>query len=237
MANTRHLKRHSMPTSWPIQRKTITFISRPNPGSHKRDYVVSALVLLRDVLGYAQNTKEAKYIVNNQEILVNSKQIKEVKFPVGLFDVFEIPATGEKFVVLFDEVGRVKLVDTKDKEVTLKVSGKKSLKGRKFQLNLMNGYNVLVDEKTFKQTSVNDSVLFDATKKSISKVLPLKEGSFVYVFDGKYRGTLGEVKEFVNYNGITRDIVQVEISGTVHTTAKDYCYVIGTKAEDMKRFA
>jgi small subunit ribosomal protein S4e len=233
MANSRHLKRNSMPTSWPVQRKTITFIGRPKSGSHKRDYVVSALILLRDVLKYTHTTKEAKYVVNEQEFLVNGRKITDVKSPVGLFDIVEIPAMKEKFVVLLNEVGRVKLVASKDQVVTLKVSNKTKAKAGKLQLNFMNGYNVLVDEKTFKSVSVNDSVEYDFTKKSIVKSLPLKEGSSVYVFDGKYQGSLGVVKSFVNYNGITRDIVEIEINGTVQKTVKDYCYVVA----DTKRFA
>ncbi|MEC8220718.1 MAG: hypothetical protein VX028_01490 [Nanoarchaeota archaeon] len=233
MANSRHLKRNSMPTSWPVQRKTITFIGRPKSGSHKREYVVSALILLRDVLNYAHTTKEAKYVVNEQELLVNGRKITDVKAPVGMFDVIEIPAMKEKYVLLFNEHGRVKLVSSKDSVVTLKVSGKSKTKGGKFQLNFMNGYNVLVDEKTFNGLSVEDSVEYDFTKKSVSKSLPLKEGASVYVFDGKYQGSLGVVKSFIAYNGVTRDTVQVEIDGTVQTTAKDYCYVIA----DTKRFA
>lgn len=233
MANSRHLKRTSMPTSWPVQRKIITFIGRPKAGSHKRDYVVSTLILLRDVLKYTHTTKEAKYVVNEQEFLVNGRKITDVKSPIGLFDIVEIPAMKEKFVVLFNEVGRVKLVPSKDSTVTLKVSNKTKAKGGKFQLNFMNGYNILVDEKTFSGVSVEDSIEYDFTKKAIVKTYSLKEGSSVYVFDGKYQGSLGVVRGFTKYNGVTRDTVQVEIEGTVQTTAKDYCYVVA----DIKRFA
>lgn len=237
MASTGHLKRHSMPNAWPVQRKTITFVSRPNPGSHKRDYVASALILLRDVLGYAHTTKEAKFIVNNQEVLVNGKKVTDIKTPVGLFDVFELPLVKEKFVMLFDTVGRVRLQATKDKNLTLKVSKKTKVKGGKFQLNAMNGFNVLVDEKTFNSVSVNDSIVYNVEKKAVEEVLALKEGNFVYIFDGKFQGQLGQIKSFIGYNGVTRDLVQLEVNGEEHQTAKDYAYVIGSKKTDMKRFA
>ena len=58
----------------------------------------------------------------------------------------------------------------------------------------------------------------------------------MYIFDGKFRGSFGKVKNFINYNGITRDAVSIEIGKEVHTTAKDYCYVVGKKEEDLKRF-
>ena len=56
MVHSRHLKRTNMPISWPVQRKLITFISRPKPGSFKRKYVISLTILLRDVLKLAKTT-------------------------------------------------------------------------------------------------------------------------------------------------------------------------------------
>jgi small subunit ribosomal protein S4e len=235
-SNRRHLKRTSMPNSWPIQKKTITFVGKPKPGSHKREYVVSTLILLRDILGYAHNAKEAKYIVNNQEFLVNGRQIKDIKAAIGIFDIIEIPATKEKFTVLFNTFGKITLVPTKSNELYLKVAKKTALKKGRFQINAMNGYNVLVDEKTFKSISVNDTVVYDFSKKKVVKTLPLKEGSFVYLFDGKYTGQFGKVISFTEYHGISKTIASLEIDGVEQSTVKDYCYVIGTNKEDIKGF-
>ena len=226
-----------MPTSWPIQRKVVTFVSKPNPGSHKRKYVASVLILLRDVLGVAKNTKEAKFIVHNQEILVNGKKVNDIKMPVGLFETFEIPLTKEKYTFVFDTFGRIKLVECKDESLILKITGKQKLKGGKFQLSSMNGYTILVDEKTFNSVKVDDSVVYDISKKSVESVLALKEGNFVYIFDGKYQGKLGEVKGFTTYSGVAKDLVQLDVEGEAHQTAKDYAYVVGTKKTDIKRFA
>lgn len=226
MANGRHLKRTSMPNSWPVKKKNITFVTKPNAGSHKLKYVTPVVVILREVLGYAQTTKDAKYIVHNKEVLVNGKKVTDVKFAVGMFDIFELSETKEKFVVIFDEVGRLKLVPTKDSTITLKVASKTILKSGKFQLNMMNGYNILVDEKTFKKVSVQDSVVYDFAKKAVKKTLELKEGSQVYLFDGKFKGCFATVKGFTLYNGLANDLVTLEIEGNEASTAKAYCYVI-----------
>ncbi len=225
-----------MPSSWPIKRKNITFISKPRAGSHKLKYITSVLVLLRDVLSYAQIGKEVKHIVHNDEILVNGRKISDIKTAVGIFDTFEISKTKEKFTVLFDTFGRLKLIEAKDNLIYLKVTNKTITSGKKFQLNFMNGYNTLVSEKDFKKVSVNGTVVYDYSKKKISDILSLKEDSFVYIFDGKFRGRFGKIKNFINYNGITRDAVSLEINKEVHTTAKDYCYVVGIKEEDLKKF-
>lgn len=232
-----HLKRHSMPKSWPLQRKVITFVSKPNPGSHKRKYVVSVLILLRDILGVAKNTKEAKFIIHTHEILVNGKKVSDIKMPVGIFDVFEIPLTNQKYLVLFNNVGRINLVDYKENNLVLKVVSKQKLKGNKFQISCLNGYTLLVDEKMFNSINVNDSVLYDYASKKIESLYPLKEGNFVYIFDGKYQGKIGKVTGFVSYFGVSKDLIEMDVNGEHHQTAKDYAYVIGLKESDLKRFA
>ena len=196
MASTSHLKRTSMPASWPVKKKNIKFVTKPNPGSHKREYVTPVVVLLREQLGYAATAKEAKQIVHNEEILINGNRVNDIKTACGLFDVFEIKKTNEKYVVLFNEVGRLNLVPTKDDLIYLKVTGKKILGNDKFQLNFMNGFNTKVDKKTFESTKVNSTVVYDLDKKAVLEILDLKEGNFVYVFDGKFQGKFGEIKGF-----------------------------------------
>ena len=207
MSDTRHLKRHSMPKSWPVMRKNVKYITRPRPGAQKREYAVSMVVLLRDVQGSVHNLREAKYALHNTEVLVNGRRVKDTKFSVSIFDIVEIKATGEKLRVLFDTYGKIKLVPTKDDLVISKVKKKSLAPGKKFQLGLFNGYTVFVDEKTFKNVKVEDTVSYDFTKKKIVEHLPLKEGSFVYIFDGNLRGNVGEVKAFVLYNGLARPYV------------------------------
>ncbi len=231
--NSRHLRRHLMPVSWGVKRKGISFVARPNPGSHQRAYATSLLNILRDNLNYAHSTKEAKYITHNEEIKVNGKQIKDIKTAIGMFDLLEIPKTKEKYTVIFDELGKIKLVPAKDDSIVLKVSNKTRTKGGKFQINFMNGFNILVDEKTFKSLSVEDSVLYDFTKKKVSKTFALKEGAFVYVYDGKFQGQIGQIESITEYNGKARDVVFLKIGKESHSTAKDYCFVIGSKKEDV----
>ena len=226
-----------MPASWPVKKKNITFVVSPNPGSHKREYVVPVVILLRDLLGVAATSKEVKQIVHNEEVLINGKKVNDIKTPVGIFDIFEIKKTNEKYVLLFNQVGRINLVPTKDDLIYLKITGKKILSNNKFQFNFMNGFNILIDKKSFSTAKVNDTVVYDFTKKKVSSIINLKEGNFVYVFDGKFKGTLAEIKSFINYNGVSKDIIVLDIEGKEQSTIKDYCYVIGTKKTDIKRFA
>lgn len=225
-SNRRHLKRHSMPTSWPVQRKTITFTTRPNPGSMKRDYVVALVVLLRDVLGLVHTTKEAKFAVNSGFIKVNGRVVKDIKAPVGIFDVVEIEKTKQKFVFVFDEKGKIKIVDSSDNSVLLKVKSKTLVKGGKFQINTFSGFNILVDEKEAKKIVTNSTIVYDFKKSKVSKVLELAKKATVYIMDGKYVGNVGEITEITKYNGVAPDLVTIKTKDATHTTSLKYCYVV-----------
>ena len=223
-----------MPNAWPVKRKNISFVTRSKPGSHRREYTITVVLLLRDVLKYVENTKEAKFVVNNQEVKVNDKVVKSIKHPVGLFDILEFPTIKEKYTILFDENGKVKLTEKKDNNILLKVTDKKYAKGGKLQLNTMNGYNIFVDEKTFKKVNRGDTISYDPSKKKVSSVVPLSKDSFVYVYDGKYTGKFGKVVDFVHFKGLSRDTADIEIEGETQKTLKEYCFPVGLKEEEVK---
>lgn len=233
---SQHLKRTNMPKSWPVKRKNITFIAKPNPGSHKLKYISSLVIILRDVLKYASTFKEAKRIIYQEDLFINSKKVQDVRTAFGMFDLLEIKKLNEKYTLLFDETGRIKLVPTKDDLIYLKVSKKTVTAGKKYQINFMNGFNLLVSEKEFIEIKVNDTVVYDLVKKKIDSIINLKIGNFVYIFDGKFQGKFGEIISFTSYKGVAKDVVTLKINGIEHSTAKDFCYVIGNKSSDLARF-
>lgn len=237
MVNSRHLKRSNMPMAWSLKRKGIKYISKPNPGSYGMGYVVPLVVALRDILGVVSNLREARYVVNKEEILVNGKRVMNVKYPCGLFDVLEIKKTGDKFTFVFDGLGSMKPVPISDNLIYLKVSGKKIGRGKIYQLNFANGFNLLVDEKRFNGVGVEDTVVYDFSLKKIVDVFNLREGNFVYFFDGKFKGKTGVINGINNFKGLARNTLIVEVDGKVHSTAKDYCFVFGKSKEILKRFS
>ena len=81
----RHLKRPEIPKTWLVKRRGIDFITRPNPGPHSYSLGLPMIVVLRDILGIAKNLKEVKFILYNNEILVDIEIKKS-----SLDKVFEI---------------------------------------------------------------------------------------------------------------------------------------------------
>jgi len=236
MTNSIHLKRHNSPRAWGIRRKGITFISKPNPGSFKRKYSTSILILFREILKYAKTTKEVKTLIRTEEILLNGKKVNDIKTPCGIFDIIEIKKTNEKLRLVFNEFGNFKLVPIKKEVMYLRLTKKISMKNKKFQLGFMNGHNLLCDEKTFKSIKVNDTIVYDYKKKKIESICSLKEGAYIYIIDGNFQGKLGVMKSITHYNGLSKDVCEIQLGKELKTTAKKYCFVVGMKKEDVEDF-
>src|SRR3989338_4664319 len=132
-----HLKRLKMPRTWPIPRKTNTWITRQNSGPHRIENSMPVNVVLRDLLGYARTTKEAKKILNDKEVLINKIARKDHRFPVGIFDIIEIPKNKENKIQINLHDGSNFISDKKDYKVNdtlvIDLKTKKILKELKFE--------------------------------------------------------------------------------------------------------
>lgn len=194
----KHTKRQSAPTNWPIERKGTKFIVTPL-GSVEEG--IPVLVLLRDILKLAENRREVKKAIKNKNVLLNHKKIKDVRNTAKLFDVVTLPGSGKNYRVSLTESGKFDVEEISKKEAdykTTKVSDKTLLKGKKLQLNLYDGRNILqkVDCDT------GDSVKVNLKNKKIEDTFKLKKGSEVVVFAGKHSGKKGKVKDINEENQI-----------------------------------
>lgn len=181
-----HIKRHTIERSWPIPRKGSKYIVVT---SHDKKNGLPLLIILRDILKLAKNKKEVKKILNSGLVLVNDKTIKKENFSVMPFSNIKI---GEKdYGFVFSDKGKFIIQESEKKERVFKVTGKKLLKNKKVQLNLIYGNNIIFNEKL--KINIGDSVVID--KGKIVKVLPAEKGKEVVVLSGKYRGRKGEIEK------------------------------------------
>jgi len=186
---SKHLKRHKVPKSWPIPRKGTKYLISPNSNSR---HGLPLLIILRDMLKVAQNRKEVKKAIHRKHILLNGKTVKDDKAGTALFDVITIVPSKKNYRVILGEKGKFGLSETKDSEggkKVAKIANKKTLKGKKTQLNLSDGRNFLFDSPA----KVGDSVIIDFSKKGIGKVLEMKAGANALVFAGKHTGKIGKI--------------------------------------------
>ena len=186
-----HLKRQKVPKNWPIHRKGTKFVVRPN--SNLEDGL-PLLIVLRDILKVAQNRKEVKRAIHLKHILRNNKPARNEKNSLSLFDTISIVPSKKHYRLDLTTNGKFKISEIKEAEANNKVAkvvNKKTLKGKKVQLNLSDGKNFLSDLKC----STGDSALVNFKTKKLDKCFPLKDKAKVVVFGGKHSGKQGEIRK------------------------------------------
>jgi len=222
-----HLKRLASPKTWPIKRKENVWIARSNPGSHSLDNSIPILILLRDVLKIAKNKKEVKYILNNKLIKVNNRAVKDVRFPVGLFDIIFIEKENKIYRLVFNKKRKLIPIEIDKKEsnlLLLKIRDKRLIKKGIIQLNFTNGWSLNVTKKDY---SPKDSVVLDLNSNKIVDHLPLKEGNLAFITGGKHVGSVVNIKE-------VKDKIILESDKKTWTGVPEYIFVIGKKTPIIK---
>ena len=188
-----HLKRQKAPKRWPIPRKGTTFVVRPNFNPQRG---VPLLVVLRDMLKVCQNRKEVKNAIHEKRILHNNKLATDDKNSALLFDTISIIPSKKHYRLVLSKLGKYSLEEIKESELNNKIAkiiNKKTLKGKKVQLNLRGGGNFISEIKC----DTGDSAIINFKNKKIDKCLPLKDKAKVVVFDGKHAGKQGEINKLM----------------------------------------
>ena len=223
-----HLIRINMPRTWQIKRKGIKFITRPNPGQSSMELGMPLNIILKDMLNLARTSREVKYLLNNQEVLVDHKRRKEPKFIAGFMDVISIPALKKYYRVVINEKGKIAFLEISKEEAGLKlckIIGKTPVKG-KVQLNLSDGKNMLTDKNDYK---IGDIAVYDLVNNKIKDVIRMDKGSIVFLIGGKYIGETGKVVDLG-----AKTITYKNQNGDTIETLKKYAYCLGRDKEAVK---
>ena len=173
-----HLKIQEAPKNWPIYRKGRRYVVRPSSDLNSG---IALLTVLREMAKVVSNRKEARRLIFLKHVLLNNKVPKDEKEAVGLFDTISLISMKKNYRIDISEKGKFELKEISESETNRKVAklvDKRTLKGKKTQLNLQDGRNFISDMKC----NVNDSVLINFKDKKIEKCLPMKEGSRAIVF-------------------------------------------------------
>ncbi len=227
-----HQKRLSVPNSWPVERKTETYTVKAGAGPHG-EAGVPLLVLLRDVLGYVDSKKEARYALNQGSILVNGDAITDERRPIGMFDIVAFTERDEYYRVFPDEGGRLALtpIDGDSAGSRLgKIVNKTQVPGGNFQLTLHDGTNVSVEDGS--EYATNDSLVVDNEDKEIVAHFVYEEDALVTAVDGQHAGKIGTVEEIQVTLGSGSNTVVVENDDDGFETVESYVVVIDENFTD-----
>lgn len=225
---TRHQKRLSAPTSWPVARKTETFTVKAGAGPHG-EAGVPLVVILRDVLGYVDSTREARYAVESDGVEVNGAPATDPKRPIGMFDILGFPDRDEYYRVFPDEGGRLALtpIDEADADGKLgKVSGLRQVAGGETQLTLHDGQNIQLAADADHDYAPGDSLVIGFAEDEILAHFPFGEEALVTAVDGQHAGRIGRVTDIEIIRGSSPNTVTVETDDGSFETIEEYVVVI-----------
>jgi len=223
-----HQKRLSVPKSWPVERKEETYTTAAGAGPHGEDGV-PLLIVLRDVLGYADSKKEARYALGQDSVLVNGTPVSDERRPIGMFDILAFREREEYYRVFPDEGGRLSLtaIDADAAGSKLgKIVDKRQVPGGDTQLTLHDGQTLLVEEAAY---STNDSIVVsnDSEERSSSDHasgeapqaddddevvahFTYEEGALVTAVRGAHAGRIGSIDEIEVTPGSSANNVRIE---------------------------
>jgi len=245
---TRHQKRLSAPKRWPVERKTETFTVKADAGPHG-EAGVPLLVVLRDVLGYADSRKEARYALNQDNVIINGKAVSDEERPVGMFDILAFDEREEYYRVFPGEGGRLALtpIDRAAAGSKLgKIVEKRHVPGGDIQLTLHDGQTLLVEDDAY---TPGDSLVVanedseasdDASETSgdeprageIVAHFEYEEGALVTAVAGSHAGEIGRIEAIqVTPGSAENNVIATQddipgVSGDGFETIADYVVVI-----------
>jgi small subunit ribosomal protein S4e len=192
---TNHQKRLSAPDRWPVERKAETFTVKADAGPHG-DAGVPLLILLRDVLGYADSRKEARYALEKNSVVINGTAVSDEERPVGMFDIVAFREREEFYRVFPDEGGRLSLtpIDADAAGSKLgKIIGKTNVPGGDVQLTLHDGQTLLVADAS--THGVGDSLVVANDSDDIVAHFEYEEGALATAVAGQHAGQIGVIEE------------------------------------------
>jgi len=236
MGGRRHLKALAAPRFWPILRKEYKWVVKPSPGPHPIERCLPLLLIVRNILGYAETAREARKLIAEGHFKVDGRVRRNYKYPVGLMDVIEVVDTGEYYRVIPVPTKVLGLIKIDKEEAGFKlcrIENKTTVKGGHIQLNLHDGRNVLI-RVSDPRNPVEDvyetlgTLQLTIPEQRILNYIPLKEGVIAIVSGGRNVGRVGRIVSIQRGMRRFRSIVTLEDKyGNRFQTSLNYIFPIG----------
>ncbi len=229
-----HLRRALAPGWWSLE-KGYSWTVRPRPGPHTARESLPLGLVLRNLLGYVSTLEEARKVLGAGQVKVDGRVRRDYKYPVGAMDILELVPTGERFRMLPDPVRFLKPAPLGQDDAVLKVrriEDKTVVKGGLVQLNLSDGYNVLVNDG--KEYETLGSLFTSLTDGKIVDYVPMKPGGYAIIVSGSNAGRHGVLKSIITTMRRREAIASIESDGTEYRTVLDHVLMIGRDAPLVK---
>jgi small subunit ribosomal protein S4e len=136
-------KRNNVPKFWPVARKGTKYLAIAD---HNQNESIPLVIVVRDLLKLVKNKKELKRLLNEKQIQINHREIRETNFPVCLFDILSFPQMKKHYRMILSKGKKAVLEEVSEKKAEtkiFKVMDKKMLSKNAVQFNLTNGRNII----------------------------------------------------------------------------------------------
>ncbi|MCY0860407.1 MAG: 30S ribosomal protein S4e [Sulfolobaceae archaeon] len=235
-----HFTRFEAPGFLAVNKKEYKWVVRPSPGPHRARFSVPLAVVLRDQLKVATSIKEVKAIVSQGKVLVDGRIRKDYRYPIGIMDVIAIPSASLYFRAMPHPTDYITLIKITSEDATyklVKVVNKTTLTGKRTQLNLDDGRNILVNEEKAKSIRTRDTLKIELPSQNIIGHLEMKEGAYGIITGGKNVGAHGNISSIkkAQYKVDAYSLVTVENqAGYKYETNLKNVMVIGEEKPEIR---
>ncbi|PKP59370.1 MAG: hypothetical protein CVT88_05665 [Candidatus Altiarchaeales archaeon HGW-Altiarchaeales-1] len=199
-------------------------------GPHKKYESYALTYVIRDLLKFADNSRETDKILREGNVVVDGRVIKDGNFGIGLMDVLSFPKINKHYLMM---PSTTKSKNLSPKEISedgakiklAKVTEKQVIKDGKIQISTGDGYIFSVNKDENKGINTKDTIVFDisAKKRAVREILKFKEGAAVLITQGRNKGNTGKITRI---DKGTKDILSTTKVGDIKTST-DYVLVIG----------
>jgi small subunit ribosomal protein S4e len=208
------------------------------PGPHPKEHSLTLALVLREILGFAENMREVKAILSTGQIKVDGEIRKNPRFTVGLMDVIEITTSGDRFRLLPKQNGGLRFVNIDEAETGYKlcrIENKAMVKGGKIQLGLHDGRTLLLAEgEKASEYNTLDTLKIGIPQQKLMKSINLDKGAYAIVTRGKNIGIEGKIVEIAKRIGTHASTVTIQDpDGNKFQTALEYVFVVGKSKPEV----
>ncbi|HUY01328.1 MAG TPA: 30S ribosomal protein S4e [Candidatus Deferrimicrobium sp.] len=231
----KHLKRTSALKYWSTPKKETKFTVKPSPGPHPALQCIPLLIIVRNLLHFADTAREAKRIISSGEIKIDGVVRKSLKYPVGLMDVLEIPKINKFYRIIAAPRRGLILHPIEEDEAQFKlcrIENKLVVNGGHIQLNLHDSRNILIKLKNPTAAvedvyKTKDVLKLSIPSQDILEHIKFDENIHSMVIAGRHLGLYGKITKIEKRFGPHASTVSLEKNGKHFQTALEYAFPLG----------
>ena len=216
-----HMKRLTMPRTWPLTRKTNVWVQKPDPSGHPLEMCMPIGIILRDVLELSRSQRESKRILATKKVMVDGRVVVDHGRAVGLMDVLTVG--DDNYRCILDTNGKLRYRPIPKKEAGTKlcrIINKITIKGGKTQYTLHDGRTFLSEASD--EYSIGDTLAVSLPDQEISAHHPFEAGATAYMTGGSHVGETSKIKEIEIKRSTRPNEVVFDEFGTISA----YAFVI-----------